>query len=184
MIVSGDSKSVQELSAMLKACDIQNITIADNAAKAKRKLSNADIALIIINTPLTDEFGTNFALDAIKSNAGIIMLVRSEIAEDINLNVESEGVFVVKKPLQKSFLYQAIKIGIATNRRLMGIKNQNKKLVKKLEEIKVIDRAKCILIQNLSMTESQAHRFIEKQAMDMRINKLTVAEGILKTYET
>ena len=43
-----------------------------------------------------------------------------------------------------------------------------------------MDRAKCVLIEYLKMTESEAHRFIEKQAMDMRITKREVAERILK----
>ena len=33
------------------------------------------------------------------------------------------------------------------------------------------------------MTEKQAHHYIEKQAMDMRTNKLTVAKQVIKTYE-
>ena len=51
-----------------------------------------------------------------------------------------------------------------------------------IEEIRLVDRAKCALIQYLSFTEQQAHRHIEKQAMDMHITK-EVALGILKTYE-
>ena len=47
----------------------------------------------------------------------------------------------------------------------------------------MIDRDKCILIQYLNMTESEAHRYIEKQAMDMRTTRKTIAEGILRTYE-
>ena len=47
----------------------------------------------------------------------------------------------------------------------------------------LIDRAKCVLIQVLGMTEPQAHRYIEKQAMDMRVSKRQVAEELLKTYE-
>ena len=53
-----------------------------------------------------------------------------------------------------------------------------------MEEKDIVDRAKVVLIKHLSMTEQQAHRFIEKQAMDMRVNKTAVAEGILKTYES
>ena len=33
------------------------------------------------------------------------------------------------------------------------------------------------------MTEAQAHRYLEKQAMDMRITKAEVAKSILSTYE-
>ena len=48
----------------------------------------------------------------------------------------------------------------------------------------MVDRAKCAMIQYLNMTEPQAHRYIEKQAMDLRITKKEVARGILETYDT
>ena len=41
-----------------------------------------------------------------------------------------------------------------------------------------------VLIEHLSMDEASAHRYIEKQAMDMRMTKLSIAESILKTYES
>ena len=46
-----------------------------------------------------------------------------------------------------------------------------------------MDRAKCVLIQYLGMTEEQAHRQIEKQAMDTRQTKAAIARAILATYE-
>ena len=52
----------------------------------------------------------------------------------------------------------------------------------KLEEIRVINRAKWILIGEMNMTEEQAHRHIEKQAMDMCKSKKEIAESIIKTY--
>ncbi|HHT83072.1 MAG TPA: ANTAR domain-containing protein [Clostridiales bacterium] len=62
--------------------------------------------------------------------------------------------------------------------------NKDKLNQSSMEEKDIVDRAKAVLIKHLSMTEQQAHRFIEKQAMDMRVNKTAVAEGILKTYES
>lgn len=64
-----------------------------------------------------------------------------------------------------------------------NLKNQNQKLQNKIDEIRLINRAKCVLIQCLSMTEQQAHRYIEKQSMDLRQSRSTTAESILKTYE-
>lgn len=54
---------------------------------------------------------------------------------------------------------------------------------KSADEIRLIERAKEVLIEYLKMTEAQAHRYIEKQAMDMRITRREVAESIIKTYE-
>ena len=71
----------------------------------------------------------------------------------------------------------------AARRRVLGLKQENRKLQSKIEEIRLVDRAKCMLIQYLSMTESQAHRYIEKQAMDRRVTRGEVARSILGLYD-
>ncbi len=67
---------------------------------------------------------------------------------------------------------------------LQKLKEQNQKLQNKLEETRLVNRAKCVLIQYLNMTEQQAHRYIEKQSMDLRQSRVVTAESILKTYES
>ena len=64
-----------------------------------------------------------------------------------------------------------------------GLQKENRKLKNKIEEIRTVDRAKCLLIQFESMTESDAHRYIEKAAMDQRVPRLQVAQEILQQYE-
>ena len=59
----------------------------------------------------------------------------------------------------------------------------NEVLQKKMEDFKVIDRAKCTLVGVLKMNEHQAHRYIQKQAMDQRVKPRIIADSILKTYE-
>ena len=51
-----------------------------------------------------------------------------------------------------------------------------------MEEIKLISRAKLLLITKLSFSEDEAHRYIEKRAMDDCIKKSAVAMDIIKTY--
>ena len=52
----------------------------------------------------------------------------------------------------------------------------------KMAEIRLVNKAKWILISELSLNEPEAHRYIEKQAMDRCISKRTIAEEIIKTY--
>ena len=66
---------------------------------------------------------------------------------------------------------------------LLELKNENVKLQKKVDEIRLIARAKCMLIEHQNMTEPQAHRLIEKQAMDNRVTRKEIAKAILKQYE-
>ena len=51
-----------------------------------------------------------------------------------------------------------------------------------MNEIRLINRAKWLLISEVKMDEPAAHRYIEKQAMDRCISKREVAEDIIKTY--
>ena len=81
-------------------------------------------------------------------------------------------------------LIDSFKIPADNQKELDFLKFQNQKLQNKLEEIRLIDRAKCVLIQYLNMTEQQAHRYIEKQSMDLRQSRVVTAESILKTYES
>ena len=52
-----------------------------------------------------------------------------------------------------------------------------------MEDVRLVNRAKWLLIGELNMTEKEAHRYIEKQAMDRCVTKRAVAEQILSTYK-
>ena len=51
-----------------------------------------------------------------------------------------------------------------------------------MDEIKTVNRAKWLLISELKLSEPDAHRYIEKQAMDRCVPKRQIAEEIIKTY--
>ena len=52
-----------------------------------------------------------------------------------------------------------------------------------MEEIRIVNRAKWLLISELKMSEEDAHRYIEKQAMDRCITRRAMAESIIRTYK-
>ena len=69
---------------------------------------------------------------------------------------------VVKTPLSKALFKQAFRLAYASKNRMAGLLQENRKLCRKIEDMGIVDRAKCVLIQVLKMTEPQAHRYIEK----------------------
>ncbi len=184
LLVSSNEKASQMLVSLVKTENSPQISSVENGSGARRTILNNDYDLVVINAPLIDEFGHDLAITMTeKTSAGIILLVKNEVSDQIAEKVENFGVLVVSKPVIKQLFYQAVKLANASRKRMMGLQNENEKLQNKIGEIRLIDRAKCALIQYLKLTEPQAHRYIEKQAMDMRITRREVAEGILKTYE-
>jgi amidophosphoribosyltransferase len=110
-------------------------------------------------------------------------VVANEHYDTISAICENDGVLTISKPINKAVLWSSLKLVRATGNMLARMHNENTKLKQKIEDISVIDRAKCILISYLNMNEQEAHRHIEKQAMDMRVSKRVIAEGILKNMD-
>jgi response regulator NasT len=185
LIVSSHEKGKDFLSEFLRAHDFSEITTVKSSSEARRLLNQKeDFDLVVINAPLRDEFGEELSLMVTDiSTAGVILIVKSEIADEVSAKVEDYGVFVLPKPLSRQIFFQALKLMAASRRRLLGLQQENVQLQKKIEDIRLVDRAKCVLIQYLNLTEPKAHKFIEKQAMNRRISKREVAEGILNTYK-
>ncbi|MCI8497414.1 MAG: ANTAR domain-containing protein [Clostridiales bacterium] len=172
------------LTEFLKSAGYLSVTVAGSGSEARRLIAEGDYDLIVVNAPLSDEFGHELSLMVTEStSSGVILLVKAEIADDVSARVESEGVLVLPKPIVRAMFYQALRFVTASRQRILGLKKENDKLQHKIEEIRLVDRAKCVLIQVLKLTEQQAHRYIEKQAMDRRCTRGEVAEEVLKTYE-
>lgn len=183
LIVSGTKKGEEYLREMISACLRASINRAESGSETRRMLLNEDFDYIFINTPLKDEFGHELALKCAESAAAVMMIVKNELADSLSAKVESSGVFVLPKPVSRPFFYQSVRLMTSLHTRLMGMKRENVLLQQKIEEIRLIDRAKCTLMQYLKFTEAQAHHYIEKQAMDLRLTKKDIAQSILQTYE-
>ncbi|NCB62806.1 MAG: ANTAR domain-containing protein [Clostridia bacterium] len=184
LILSSTEKSTELLRQLLSAASCRQIHTLSACSEARRLLSERDFDLVVINAPLGDETGERLARDvAGRGMAQVILLVKSEFYEEVAAAAEDDGVLTVAKPLNKTVFWAALKLAGAAQKRLRVMGQENRALKQKLEDIRSSDRAKSLLISCLGMTEQEAHRYIEKQAMDQRLTKRAIAEGIIKTYE-
>ena len=71
---------------------------------------------------------------------------------------------------------------IAVQNRVIGLKNKTLKAEEKTEEVRIVSKAKLLLIEKKKMTEDDAHRFIGKVAMNNGISRKKAAEMILEDY--
>ena len=117
------------------------------------------------------------------SDAGVLLLGKNDLYNDIYAKVVEYGVMTLPKPTSSQMVAQCLRSLCATRERLRKVEERQATVEEKIEEIRLINRAKWHLIECLSMTETEAHRYIEKQAMDLRISKREVAENIIKTYQ-
>ena len=184
LIVSSSKSFTDNVIKFLPEATYTPLSVANSINEAQRKTVERFYDLIIINTPLPDDFGAKFAIDTSdKSPSVVLLFVRSENYDNVYDKVSDFGVFTVKKPLPTQNVTQALDFVKATRERLRKMQKKTVSLEEKMMEIKIVNRAKWTLINSLNMSEEDAHRYIEKQAMDRCVSKRVIAEDILKTYK-
>lgn len=183
LIVSAAEKfnaSIKELFPDFKYYPIREET---STSGAKRALADKTFDFIIINSPLPDSDGIRLAIDtSLDKNSVVLVLVRNELYNITFDKITPYGAYILPKPTAKQIVSQAIDWMAATRERLRGLEEKSLSLEDKMKEIRIVNRAKWLLISELKMTETDAHRYIEKQAMDRCISKKTMAEEIIKLY--
>lgn len=183
LVVSSAQKFNDILAQMLPGSDYYPVTFVGNVAAARREMVGRAYDFVIINAPLPDDFGTRFAIDADgKAGTIVLLLVRSEMYEEISAKVTPQGVFTLAKPIPAQTLQQALRWMASARERLRKLEKKASTVEEKMEEIRLVNRAKWILIEQLKMTETDAHHHIEKQAMDRCVSRREIAMGIIKTY--
>ncbi|MCD8009629.1 MAG: ANTAR domain-containing protein [Lachnospiraceae bacterium] len=182
LVVSSSEKSGRILAGLTNPSLCYPIQFEKSGSGCRRRLLECGYDLIVVNAPLSDEFGHDLAMDLARETlSGVILLVKNDIYEEVCDRVGDAGVLTVPKPISSQVFHQTIRLAAAARARLVEARRENEKLKHKLDEAKQVGRAKCILVERRQMTEMQAHRYIEKQAMDTRSTRREVAEKIIKT---
>ncbi len=183
LIVCSKPELIKELRTLMLQQGYSAAEYSLSADEARRKLDFFEPELILINAPLQDELGIDLVLDiADKTDAGIIILAKHEHLDEMQYKLEKVGALILPKPINKTTLLQTARFAAHSRKSLRGLKLQNDDLEKRINDRKVIEKAKWILVDKMNMTEPQAHRYIQKRAMDTRISQIKVAEEIISSF--
>ena len=184
LVVSSSEKFNRSLLSLLPEDRFYPVSLSPDNSAARRVLAESRFDIVMINTPLPDDFGTHLALDACEgSGAGVMLFVKAEHYPDIAARVSPFGVLALSKPVTAQTVAQSLTLICATRERLRRMEQKTASVEEKIEEIRIVNKAKWLLIDQLKMTEQEAHRYIEKQAMDTRLSRREVAENIIRTYD-
>ena len=179
--VAAAEKFHTSLRELLPAGRYDPVHSAFDAAEARRRILESRYDIIVISAPLRDEFGTHLAQHFAENyGAGILLLVKPEYFSDVSAQVTPLGVLTLEKPTSPQLMQQCMELLCGTRERLRRMEQKSASIEDKMAEIRLVNRAKWVLIEKQGMSEQDAHRYIEKQAMDRCVPKRVVAEEILR----
>ena len=183
LIVSSSEKFAATLSGLLPGAFYYPIKTVSNIASAKRMTLEKKFDIVLINSPLPDDFGSSFAIDiSATKNTVCMVFVKSELEQEMSGKLNERGVYTIIKPNSPQNIMQAMNYLATTRERLRVLESKSLSLEEKMDEIKLVNRAKWLLIEHLKMTENDAHHYLEKQAMNRGCSRREVAEVIINTY--
>lgn len=180
LVVSSVEKLNTALAAMLPCDRFYPLDFSASTSEARQALDRRPYDLVLINTPLPDDFGFRLAVDVSEGNSAILLIVKSELYEELNQKAAGYGILVLRKPTSTQMFSQAVDWLCAIRERLRRKEKKTASVEEKMEEIRIVNRAKWLLISSAGMTEADAHRTIEKRAMDRCVSKRQIALEILE----
>ena len=183
LIVSATDSFTSAFADLLPEARYSPVDTVTSISVAKRVLTEKTYDFVIINAPLPDDAGTRFAIDTCTTKqSAVLLLVKNDIHAGIHDRVAEYGVFTLPKPISKVTMTHALNWLESARERLRQFEKKTISIEDKMAEIRLVNKAKWLLINELKMSEPDAHRYVEKQAMDRCVSRRCIAEEIIKTY--
>lgn len=162
---------------------ISQPTLVEDPMVARRLLLDRHFDIVIINSPFEHESGLNLAIEINDLyEVGIMLLTKANDYDEIFDKTNELGIITLAKPTASTLFAQSLKILCMTRQKLGNLRKNNSGLSfkEKLKEIKLMNEAKVMLIKKKSISEEDAHHYIEKTAMNERISKIEAALKIIE----
>jgi AmiR/NasT family two-component response regulator len=134
----------------------------------------------VVAVGLSDGDGLEAARQVMARCPCPLVLLTSRTDPDVAARAVAAGVLgFLAKPLRPEELGPALDLAVSRFRELEAVRKENEDLKRRLESRRLVDRAKALLIQHMGLTEAEAHRRLQKRAMDTRRPIAAVAEAVL-----
>jgi AmiR/NasT family two-component response regulator len=149
----------------------------DEAVDLVRKL-RPDLAILDIKMPGMD--GLSAARHIAGERLAAVLILTAFSQRDLVEQARDAGALAyLVKPFQKSDLIPAIEVALGRHSELLSLERELGDLAERLEARKLIDRAKGRLIDENGLSEQQAWRFLQTNAMDRRLKVHEVAKLVI-----
>lgn len=147
------------------------------------KKHNPDLVIMDIQMPILDGIKASKRITMENLAGGILLLTAFNDSMFIEKakNVGAFGYLV--KPLDEKSFIPTIEMCLAKVEQFKKLKKDLDKATEKLDERKLIERAKGILMRELRIDEEEAYKNIRKLSMDKRSSMVDIAKTVIIAYE-
>ena len=182
LLVSASEKLNTAMASALPSTDFWPVRTARSISQARRLTLENPFDLVIVNSPLPDGAGLPFCIDVCaNSESGVLLLVPGEDYEETYYEALPHGVVTLSRPVSREMLTHSLRLLCAVRERLRSVGRAQATVEEKMEELRLVNKAKWILMERQGMKEDEAHKAILRRAMERRKKKKEAAEQIIRS---
>ncbi|QBR90891.1 response regulator [Nocardioides euryhalodurans] len=137
-----------------------------------------DLVILDVKMPVLDGIAAAERIAA-ERIAPVVILTAFSQRELVDRARDAGAMAYLVKPFSPTDLVPAIEMAVSRFTELHALEEEVADLQDRLETRKLVDRAKAVLQSELSLTEPDAFRWIQKTAMDLRLSMREVAQGVV-----
>lgn len=181
VLVAEDETLIRlDIVEILTGAGYQVVGEAENGEKAVElaRQHTPDLVVMDVKMPVMDGI-TAAKIIADEKIAPVVMLTAFSQRDLVESAREAGAMAYVVKPFGENDLIPAIEVAAARFDELRALESEVSTLAEKFEARKLVDRAKSLLISKMSLSESEAFRWIQKTSMDRRLTMREVAETVV-----
>lgn len=184
LLVTGSQDTAAQFARLLPADRFAPEYNVCSIREAGYVLAENTYDVVVIDDFIATNDGRDAALLASETGASqLLLLAAPEHFDDTAAFAQEHGYMALSSPVDPTLFRQSLGMMAAASTRIRELQEKADNLQTKMDELRIIDRAKLLLIQHFRMSEAEAHRFIEKNAMDRCLSRRTIAENIIRTYQ-
>ncbi|XZL46931.1 ANTAR domain-containing response regulator [Clostridium perfringens] len=147
------------------------------------KKYNPSLVLMDIDMPLLDGIKASKVLTKEKLVGGVILLTAFEDKKYIEMAKEVGAFGYMIKPVNEKVFIPTVEMCLSKAEEFDELKKDYDKINNKLNDRKLIEKAKGILVKQLNSNENDAYNRIRKLSMDRRTTMAEIAKIIIVGYE-
>ena len=138
-----------------------------------------DLVVLDVKMPVLDGIAAAERIAA-QRIAPVVILTAFSQRDLVERARDAGAMAYVVKPFSAGDLVPAIEMAVSRFAELASLESEVADLQERLATRKAVDRAKSALQEQLGLSETEAFRWIQKTAMDLRLSMREVAEGVLE----
>jgi response regulator NasT len=184
VIADADTENRQKLKEILTHAGYMVAGVVEDGRSALKVISQKEPDVVIMDARLPGSEGLEIARIIEEHRAAPVILLTEAHEQDIVEATAPTWIFgYLIKPVEDKQLFMAIEIAIASFKKIVKLEEENKRLRQALEERKLVERAKGLLMEVKGMSEKDAYKYMQRKSMDNCVSIARVARQIITSLK-